>query len=380
MIRAPLSKRVTRARTITILARDCREIVWIEQGPLRAHAAGECTEMMARLERARLEWHRFERQDKPAFVRWRAREFGALLSTARDVEDKIRDAQNLIHEVATEMRRLIQDPQSAYRRVLFRRENPGVVAEEERETFSNGSTSAPRRVSEFEQEALFQEWVQRCLGTNPDKMDEDAYSTSFEVFKSHMFVRSGSAASPPDARPKDVRRPALDDEPAGSKTEPVTIDARIKEIYRRLVRRLHPDLRADGDASVSSLWHEVQEAYAAVDVAQMELLLAVSDLSDAPGAGMTLSQMRSVLGELTRSVRALELRLVEAAREDSWNFTRIAPSEDLRWRVERQLKHELALREQRLELLTRTIAEWDKRTARLSEPSFGEVKAAGPSR
>src|SRR5205823_9922604 len=88
---------------------------------------GTVTAMMARLEQARLCWHQFERQDKPAFVRWRSREFGALLSTARDVEDKIRDAQNLIHEVQMEMRRKIQDPHSAYRRVLFRRENPGVA-------------------------------------------------------------------------------------------------------------------------------------------------------------------------------------------------------------------------------------------------------------
>jgi hypothetical protein len=71
--------------------------------------------------------------------------------------------------------------------------------------------------------------------------------------------------------------------------------------------------------------------------------------------------MRSVLGELTRSVRALELSLVEAGREDSWNFARIGPSEDLRLRVERQLKHELALRQQRLELLTKTIAGWAER-------------------
>ena len=127
------------------------------------------------------------------------------------------------------------------------------------------------------------------------------------------------------------------------------------------MRRLHPDLRADGDATVSSLWHEVQEAYLAGDVARMELLLALTDLSDAPGAGTTLSQMRSVLGELTRSVRALELSLVEAGREDSWNFARIGPSEDLRVRVERQLKHDLALRQQRLELLTKTIAGWAER-------------------
>src|SRR5204863_103281 len=88
MIRARLSERVTRARAVTVSGRGRLEIVWIDQTPLRANAAAECTDMMMRLERARLGWHQFERQDKPAFVRWRAREFGALLSNARDVADK----------------------------------------------------------------------------------------------------------------------------------------------------------------------------------------------------------------------------------------------------------------------------------------------------
>jgi hypothetical protein len=358
MIGARLSR--SRNGNGTVSGGNRLEIIWIEQAPLRANAAAECTEMMARLERARVGWHQFERQDKPAFIRWRAREFGALLSTARDVEDKIRDAQNLIHEVEIEMRRHIQDPCSAYRRVLFRRENPGVAAEE-REIPTNGSQSATP-LSEFEQEALFQEWVQKFLGTNPTKMDDDAYSKSFEVFKSHMFVRPENGPSRSGPLPADdVRRSAPVDEERASAAEPVTIDPRVKEIYRRLVRRLHPDLRADGDATVSSLWHEVQEAYEAGDVARMELLLALSDLSDAPGASTTLSQMRSVLSELTRSVRALELSLVEAGREDAWNFSRTGPSEDLRLRVERQLKHDLALRQQRLDLLTRTIAGWAER-------------------
>jgi len=224
---------------------------------------------------------------------------------------------------------------------------------ENKETSPNGSRSTPH-LSEFEQEALFQEWVRKFLGTNPAKMDDDAYSTSFEVFKSHMFVRPESTIDRSNVRPEDVRRPVVEEDLA----EPETIDPRLKEIYRRLVRRLHPDLRADGDATVSSLWHEVQEAYAAGDVARMELLLALSDLSNAPGASTTLSQMRSVLSELTRSVRALELSLVEARREDSWNFARTGPSEDLQLRVERQLKHDLAVRQQRLELLTGTIAGW----------------------
>src|SRR5215216_4780135 len=50
MIRARLAERVSRGRAVTVPGRDRLEIVWIEQAPLRASAAGECTDMMARLE------------------------------------------------------------------------------------------------------------------------------------------------------------------------------------------------------------------------------------------------------------------------------------------------------------------------------------------
>jgi hypothetical protein len=170
-------------------------MVLIDQDPLRRSAAADCTEAMARLEDARAGWHRFERKDKPAFARWRAREFGALLSEARDVEVQIRDCQALVHEVEMEMRRVFQDAHSAYQRVMFRRENPAAAREEEGDVQPK-ETGAFRSLSDFEKEALFQEWVQKSLGTNPDKMDDEAYSKTFEAFKSHMF-RSPREEPPP---------------------------------------------------------------------------------------------------------------------------------------------------------------------------------------
>src|SRR5438552_6399818 len=89
---------------------------------------------------------------------------------------------------------------------------------------SNGSQSTPH-LSEFEQETLFQEWVRTFLGTNPTKMDDDVYSSSFEVFKSHMFVRPESAPSRSDPRPAGVGRPAVD-EVAAVGTSPLTVDLR----------------------------------------------------------------------------------------------------------------------------------------------------------
>ncbi|MEP6822985.1 MAG: J domain-containing protein [Chthoniobacterales bacterium] len=332
-------------------------LILIDQEPLRRSAAAECAEAMACLEEARAGWHRFEREDKPAFARWRAREFGALLSKARDVEVKIRDCQTLVHEVEMEMRRGFQDARSAYQRVMFRRENPGVAREDEPDPPPPDPRS-PRPVTDFEKEALFQEWVQKSLGTNPDKMDDEAYETTFAAFKSHMFRPPAEETGPrnfsrPRAQEKVIEDEEDDDEPA------LPVDARVKELYRRLVRRLHPDLRADRKAAVSALWHEVQEAYLAGDVARMEILLALSDIAaNHMDDARSLAQMRAVLAELERALGALEKSLLEAEREDAWNFARRGPAGDLRLRVERQLKSDLAQRAMRLDLLARTIAAW----------------------
>ncbi|MFL6516167.1 MAG: J domain-containing protein [Chthoniobacterales bacterium] len=344
-------------------------VVLIDQTPLRRSIAAECTKAMTCLDELRVRWHRFDREDRPAFIRWRAREFGALLSEAREVENRIRDAQALVHEVEMEMRRFFQDAHSAYMRVMFRRQNPGNVAEEETAASEFGGPPG-RKLSDFEKEALFQDWVQKFMGTHPDKLDDDVYSKTFEAFKSHMFVNPSTAASSsrpgrsganPPPHSANGRNGSVADEDAA---ETASVDSRVKELYRTLVRRLHPDLRADGSAGVSALWHDVQEAYAAADVAQMEILLALCDIqADELGEGTTISKMRSVLAELQRSIGALEKMLLEAEGEDAWEFARSGPNEELKLQVERELKTDMASRKSRLEVFTRTIAEWARGSA-----------------
>ncbi|MEP6955659.1 MAG: hypothetical protein ABI883_02450, partial [Chthoniobacterales bacterium] len=105
-----------RASTVTM--------VLIDQEPVRHAAGAECSAAMAELDATRGAWHRFEREDKPGFVRWRAREFGPLLSSLREIEVQIRDHETLVHEVEMEMRRGFYDAHSAYQRVLARRADP----------------------------------------------------------------------------------------------------------------------------------------------------------------------------------------------------------------------------------------------------------------
>jgi hypothetical protein len=202
--------------------------------------------------------------------------------------------------------------------------------------------------------------VQKSLGTNPNKMDDDAYSSTFEAFKSHMFFGAREEPQPRNAsRTATKERVTQKLEGEEEVEEERKVDARVKELYRSLVRRLHPDLRADASTAVSALWHEVQEAYAASDVARMEILLALSDIeSNHLGNQTSVSQLRIVLAELERALRALEKSLLEAEGEEAWNFAQTGPGSELRRRVERELKSDFAARSLHLDVLTRTIAAW----------------------
>src|SRR4051794_40862754 len=351
---------MARERKTKRLQQVTLNIVLIDQNPLRDAAGSECSAAMAKLDDARAAWHRFEREDRPSFVRWRAREFGPLLSELRDVETQIRESEAIVHEVEMEMRRGFYDPWSAYQRVMFRRENPS-LAETPPEPAPRPRARAGEEqkfFTEFEKEALFQEWVHKFIGTNPDKLDDEAYTKTFEAFKSHMFRSRPEEPLPAQnfRRPEQERRSQGEEEPA-----PAPIDARVKELYRLLVRRLHPDLRADGSAAVSALWHEVQEAYGASDIAHLEILLALSDIeSDRFSDQTSVSQMRAVLKELERAVFALEDSLRQARNEYAWNFARAGAKPNLRAKVERELQATLKSRSERLVLLQQTIAEWSR--------------------
>jgi hypothetical protein len=198
--------------------------------------------------------------------------------------------------------------------------------------------------------------VRKFIGTNPDIMDDAAYTSTFEAFKFHMFGNKRTAPPPNESRRAEPGRvrPAPEEE-----EEKPRSDARVKELYRLLVRRLHPDLRADGDAAVSTLWHEVQEAYALGDIERMEILLALSDIeSNNLGDQTSLFQMRAVFAELKRALRALQKSLSHARHDEAWNFARKGAGKALRQRVQEELEADLETRKIRLIFLSETIAGW----------------------
>lgn len=333
-------------------------LVWVDQGPLRREAASECSRAIERLEKARAEWKRFEREDQPAFQRWTASTFGALMSRIRDVEGLVRDKERLIAEVEREMYFSgSRSYRAAFTRVQKRRDNPEAEAETRAKTpppeeeRAHPEESEEEELDEFTQELLFEEFLRTFLGMNPDRMSDRQYEKMFADFKAKILGRDRSDAPPPNGR--------AEPEPDFAPEPPKPPQDRVKELYRLLVRRLHPDLRADSNAEVSSIWHEVQEAYAAGNVERLEMLLAFTDIqSNTTGEHTSLFQMRSVLAELRSTFKALQRTLQTAKKDPAWNFARLANRSKIETRLRREMETTLQWHEDQLRQLEALIAQW----------------------
>jgi len=354
--RAPKKNRSTPASRGTS---HTRSIILVDQTALRRKTSRECIRLMARVEKARTEWTHFEQKDLPAFARWMAALFGPLMTRSRELSDLIREKEYLIAEVEEESWATHSPHHLAYRRVMYRREHPqpeyrppGGPGHDHNPDAGFDSGGPP---DEVELEMLFDELL-RNLGVNPDHMSNSAYKQLFEEFK-NKFGPSPQSSGPPPFHGNH------DSPPSASRTPPSqhAKHARIKEIYRILVRRLHPDLRADGDAAVSSIWHEVQEAYGAGDLDRLETLLALTDIkSNQAGDHTSLSQMHAVLEELARNLRALQKSLRQARKDDAWNFSRSNDRTTLETNLRHKLETELEDQQRRLQDLEALIRDWSR--------------------
>ncbi|MEO6739540.1 MAG: J domain-containing protein, partial [Chthoniobacteraceae bacterium] len=289
------------------------------------------------------EWKRFEQQDKIGFERWKAATFGGFLTRVREIETLVREKESLIREVEMEMLAgRSRTPRSAYASVLRRRNSPeDEAASAPREEDEDVEGPSFEDLSEIEQELLFEDFLSSVLGMKPDRMSDARYEKMFADFKARARGKK--------EHPEEEMAPAA----------PKPDDLRMKEIYRVLVRRLHPDTRADSDEEVSALWHEVQEAYSTGNVERLEMLLALTELqSNETGEHTSLFQMRSVLVELRRAYDAIQKNLRGAKQHPAWNFWGLRNRSPLEKRVRDSLKSMLQWNEWRLRQLEAEIASW----------------------
>jgi hypothetical protein len=96
----------------------------------------------------------------------------------------------------------------------------------------------------------------------------------------------------------------------------------LRDLYRKICRRLHPDTGCEFNEENSRLWHIVQEAYETGDLERLEACQAELDMRvDPMSKSVTCSQILALTGELEDGLRSVKSMLGRARSEPSWNFT-----------------------------------------------------------
>ena len=322
-----------------------RRIILLDQEPLRAEAGRAARKKIGEMEKLSSSLEEFEKTILPAYTRWEEETLGPLLAEERQLNAKIDHLEHLLGEACLEALFTERDPSEIYADIAREQkewEERQAAGEPDRsqpepEPEPDEDPDAKREFTDEERE--FRSYVRYAIGEDPDYFDKRQYKKLFNEYRGWRKRR---------------------EEDCGSATQKKQdIPARVKELYRVLVRRLHPDTgKSRKDANTQRLWHDLQNAYAAMDVERLEVLLALTDLHESGSAiRSTLYHLRKVAKEMERTVRDLKNRFREARSSPAWQFwhadNRQKVGAKMRAAVEariRDAKNHIATLEQQIDL------------------------------
>ncbi len=276
----------------------------IDHERLQGAAWAEFHTARKRLDRILGELHRHEEVDVPAFTAWLHQNYPLQVTSLRELNDEV--------NTKTQKIRMAQ-----------------VIAAT--------TGRSPKRVWREQQESAAKPRVSRS------KFRHD-----------HEYQPEDDSDS--DERRQDARREDFETGPAPQRSDAA------RDIYRRLVQRLHPDRGGTWSAARQHLWHEVQQAWAAGDgdwLARLEVEWETAH--EVVAVTSPLSRLHAAIEEVHAARRDAEAKLSEYRLAPQWRFTLGASRRAaLARRVEADFVRDTKSLERQLRYLNTTIASWDE--------------------
>ncbi len=307
----------------------------------------------------------FQAKDQPQFSQWLNSRYGALLTELRELSAKLAADEDLVMMVEDEV---------MFNGVSYARAYQRVTAPPPEEPESP-PPPPPGAEGQGERGGQRNPFGDSFGGPFDDDSEWDDPNNPFNAFFEQLFGEGGPGRRP-GGRPGANRQ-----SPFGAATPPPPTAQRLKELYRALVRLLHPDSQREMTPQKTEWWHQAQAAYEAGDVGQLEVILTLCEIGESGTTAHTsASLLQRITAQLKSSLRELKRQIAERRREPAWNFSTRPDRDVLAEQVRRQLTADLTLMRQRSQEMQRLIAEWKaaaerlkperKRKTRPSEPEF----------
>ena len=342
-----------------------RAIIPIDGDPIRKKARKDYEKARRDLDKARLQLDQFHTQDRPAYDRWLHANFGPILTEIRDLARQTHEKGRLIAEVDAYMWAHNVDEVEAYAAVMFRRENPEAAAaadakaraEDEARAAKARKRGGPQPPPGFDPFGLGAEDGEDDDFESAGTAEEKAFRDFASFFEDAFGFKMPPGMRPPGPPPKPQQT------------------ASVKELYRALVRKLHPDKQAAMTAQKLEWWHEVQDAYAANDAERLATILSLVEMSEGePTTQTNVSMFQRIVARLKTSLREVKREVAQVRNNPAWNFTRAKDQQAATARTGEEMRAQLTA-------LRHTLADHEEILGELAEQARrGTERRAGRAR
>ncbi len=281
----------------------CRELLVIDNEPIRRAIELELRTVRAAIEECEEKIRRHETLDLPAFRQWMALECGDLLHKQRMIEDELWILRVRLAAIQGLTRHGINNVGAAFFWFREIEQDQGTVPPYVQRAWEEVTVGRPQKqkahgveVGRFEEEA--EEGI--------DDESDDIFSERDEESATGVSRSEGEHASESNRGESGV-------------------SGRIKRLFRKIALLLHPDTAGVVSRQELELWYQAQRAYEQEDAIALETVLA---RCDRVGTNCrTLSELREFVRQ--SGLRFLTLRELIAGlkRLSSWQFLLLSPSE-----------------------------------------------------
>jgi len=308
----------------------------VDNDPIRKKYIQAFKKISRELDRAKADWTAYEKEDKPAFRKWLNSTLGKELTLLRDTRDKVCEMEQLLDEIEDCKYRKRMTYYQAYEFVMKRRANP--------EHYMDGNTHdedfddepceefSDDPYCDFDDEYTpddeeLRELFLSFLESNDPALrrellkNKQLFEKVFLEFKENFFSnRPGTSSSGKNENNEE------------------SADTRIKELYRELVRKLHPDSRKETNERYDEIWYEVQEAYLNKNFERMEMLAALCDIhSGCFYETGSLSQLLKAQQEYKLQLKSLKSQTRSVKGDPAWGFSKKNDTGDIEKYIRRDL-------------------------------------------
>ena len=323
-------------------------LITLNQTVIRKKALGECQKTLKKIDKVKQEIDQFEKKDKPAYERWIQENFGELIQKIKSWSLEIQEKRALIDEVQEEA--FIQNITfiEAFQIVKYRREHPEEFIKEENK--KSGDENFWENTVEDEED-IFREDLNDFF-----KRFNEKYNMNPEEFESFKKGLNGEANS---KKPQDR-------------------DARLKERYRLIVQKLHPDKNKNASQMERELWHDAQEAYKKKDLEKLDFIIALFNIRfGSIGIESTIFDLKTANSKLEKTLKQFGQMIRRAKNEPAWLFLSLKPAKlsSLKNEAAKEFKDYERITSIELREINSILSKWEKASLEAANNTYSKRRA-----